>query len=96
MPMWRIWQTRRAQNAVGETPGRFNSCHRHVKEGTFIKHFKGGLYQVLLFTTCSKTHKQVIVYKSLDDDRLWTRPLEQFSERIVRDGYDGPRFVVID
>ena len=29
MPMWRIRQTRHAQNVVGATPGRFDSCHRH-------------------------------------------------------------------
>ena len=81
---------------MGATPGRFESCRWHMKPGTRLRHFKGSTYVVDVVATCALTGRPVIVYTSQADGLTWVRPLEEFDERIVRDGYDGPRFVVIE
>lgn len=40
----------------------------------------------------SETEEPFVVYHRDGSSELWVRPLEMWSERVVRDGYDGPRF----
>ena len=37
-----------------------------------------------------------MVYHRDGSSALWVRPLAMWSEHVVRDGYDGPRFAPID
>ncbi|MFH1099164.1 MAG: DUF1653 domain-containing protein [Candidatus Uhrbacteria bacterium] len=61
------------------------------------RHFKGKEYDVLGIATHSETLEELVVYrKRYDDHSLWVRPAAMFVERVVRDGYDGPRFVRVD
>lgn len=61
------------------------------------RHFKGNEYDVVGVATHSETLEEYIVYRQRYGDRsLWVRPLAMFTERVVRDGYDGPRFTRID
>lgn len=63
----------------------------------FYKHFKGGIYEVLMIVNHSETLEKHVVYKHLDFligygmDSGWTRPLKMFVELV-----DGkPRFEYI-
>ncbi len=60
--------------------------------GTY-RHFKGGRYEVLGTARHSETDEPLVLYRALHGEQgLWVRPLAAWSERVVRDGYDGPRF----
>lgn len=50
------------------------------KKGELYKHFKGTVYQVLGYAICSETHKELILYKSFKEDKVWSRPLEMFTD----------------
>lgn len=48
----------------------------------------------------SETEESFVVYHRDDSSvpvgtGLWVRPVEMWSERVVRDGYDGPRFTIL-
>ncbi|MBI4449465.1 DUF1653 domain-containing protein [Candidatus Uhrbacteria bacterium] len=61
------------------------------------RHFKGKEYDVIGVATHSETREEFVVYrKRYDDHALCIRPAAMFTERVTRDGYDGPRFVKID
>lgn len=52
-------------------------------------------YQVLFFGYDSETKGDVIVYKSLDDGKIWVRPKKMFFEKIEINGQYIPRFELI-
>lgn len=61
------------------------------------RHFKGGEYEIIGVATHSETREPIVVYRPLyGEGGLWVRPLAMFTERVVREGIDQPRFVYID
>lgn len=69
---------------------------KSLKIGVY-KHFKGGLYQVLFIAKNSENPDQeFVVYKSLEKDLIWIRPLSMFLENVNKDDYSGPRFSLIE
>ena len=62
------------------TPGRY-------------RHYKGGEYRVIGTARHSETDELLVVYRCLyDNDSLWVRPLEMFSDTVTLDGDTLPRF----
>ena len=60
------------------------------------KHFKGGEYEVLGVAKHSETQEELVVYRALYGEQgLWVRPLEMFTEMVVFDGKEMPRFAFI-
>ncbi len=60
------------------------------------RHFKGGEYQVTGVARHSETEELLVVYSPLyGDGGLWVRPLAMFTERVVHEGVEQPRFVRI-
>lgn len=49
------------------------------------RHFKGGYYVVHSVATVESSGEQVVVYQSLQDGRVWTRPLSVFQEPVPED-----------
>lgn len=43
------------------------------------QHFKGGEYATVDFVNDAETDSKSIVYRNIDDGRLWVRPLEEFN-----------------
>ena len=61
------------------------------------RHFKGKDYELLGTAVHSETGEPMAVYRALYGDRgLWVRPAAMWNERVERDGYSGPRFVLIE
>jgi hypothetical protein len=61
------------------------------------RHYKGGEYEVFFVATHSETEEQVVVYRTLYGDRsYWVRPLGMFTETVVVDGAEKPRFELIE
>ncbi len=66
-----------------------------IKKGIY-KHFKGNLYNVLEVAKHSETMEEYVVYKALyGEEGIWIRPLDMFTETIVRDGKELKRFELV-
>ncbi|OWK43056.1 DUF1653 domain-containing protein [Fimbriiglobus ruber] len=66
------------------TPGRY-------------RHFKGGEYEVIGTARHSETQEWYVVYRPLyGEGGLWVRPLAMFTEIVVREGKEIPRFTKVD
>lgn len=62
--------------------------------GQFIQHFKGGFYRILHFATDAETNEPVVVYISLKDGQIWTRPETEFHDAVEwPDGVTRRRFI---
>ena len=66
-----------------------------VKPGKY-KHYKGKFYEVIGVARHSETLEDVVVYKALYDNSLWTRPKKMFLENVSVDGKEVPRFEFIE
>ena len=56
-----------------------------VKPGKY-KHFKGNLYEVLFCARHSEDLKPMVIYKSLEDNQTWARPLDEFEKPLPNGG----------
>lgn len=66
-----------------------------VPQGIY-RHYKGNLYQVLHTAMHSETEETLVVYRCLYGEYgVWVRPLAMFSETVIRDGKEVPRFELI-
>ena len=53
------------------------------------------MYVVVGTARHSETEEPFVVYHRDGSSELWVRPLPMWAERVVRDGYDGPRFAAV-
>jgi hypothetical protein len=60
--------------------------------GQRYRHFKGGLYEVMLVAIHSENEEELVIYRDLRDGRFWARPLRMWSEQVEQDGFKGPRY----
>ena len=60
---------------------------REVQIGKKYKHFKNKLYEVILIALDSETLKKVVVYKSLYDDKIYTRDYDNFNSLVDKEKY---------
>ena len=66
-----------------------------VPQGIY-RHFKGILYQVLHTAQHSETEELLVVYRCLYGEYgVWVRPLAMFTETVISDGKEVPRFELI-
>lgn len=67
-----------------------------IRPGRY-RHFKGGEYQVLELARHSETGELMVVYRAqYGDGGLWVRPAAMWNETVQRDGYTGPRFILLE
>jgi hypothetical protein len=60
--------------------------------GTY-QHYKGPLYDVIGLARHSETEEWLVVYSPQYGDRgLWVRPLTMFTETVLIEGREVPRF----
>ena len=55
-----------------------------VQSGMY-KHFKGNRYEVLFCARHSEDLSVMVIYRSLVDNQVWSRPLEEFN-KLLPDG----------
>ncbi|MBO1530727.1 DUF1653 domain-containing protein [Psychrobacter sp. F1192] len=66
-----------------------------IPQGIY-RHYKGNLYQVLHTAQHSETEEALVVYRCLYGEYgVWVRPLTMFTETVIRDGKEAPRFELI-
>lgn len=57
------------------------------------RHYKGGLYEVIdSGVTHTESGEILVVYRSLEDGKVWARPLSIFFGEAIVDGKRVPRF----
>ncbi|MEX0930833.1 MAG: DUF1653 domain-containing protein [Candidatus Paceibacterota bacterium] len=75
---------------------------RHEIKTGLYQHYKGGKYEVLGVAHHEETLEPLVVYKALYESKdfgtnaLWVRPYNVFTEKILIDGKQIPRFTYID
>jgi hypothetical protein len=52
----------------------------YPQEGAFYRHYKGGLYQVLMVVLRESDAANMVVYQAQDGTIPWVRPLTEFAE----------------
>lgn len=61
------------------------------------RHYKGKEYEVFAVATHSETEEKLVVYRLLYGDfSYWVRPLTMFTETVIVDGIEQPRFSLIE
>lgn len=66
-----------------------------IKTGVY-RHYKGQLYSVLGTAHHSETLEKLVVYQALYGEfGLWVRPLTMFTETIIFNGKEIPRFTYL-
>ncbi len=62
------------------------------------KHFKGGVYEIVCIALdCENPKKKLVVYKNIDDGKIWVRELNDFiGEKVFDDETKVRRFVKIE
>jgi cyclomaltodextrinase / maltogenic alpha-amylase / neopullulanase len=56
------------------------------------QHYKGNYYTVAYVATHTETKEHFVIYKPVEGNRIWARPLEMFNEDVEVDGVMVPRF----
>ena len=66
-----------------------------VPQGIY-RHYKGSLYQILHTAKHSETEETLVVYRCLYGEYgVWVRPMAMFTESVMIDGKQVPRFEMI-
>lgn len=60
---------------------------RKIIEGQIYRHFKGHMYKVLCIGKDSETLKEVVIYRNIDTNEVWVRPLDMFSSLVDKNKY---------
>ena len=68
-----------------------------IKPGKY-QHYKGKSYEVIGIAKHSETLEEMVIYKALyqrEGENLWVRPLKMFTENVMVEGKEVPRFEYI-
>jgi hypothetical protein len=65
------------------------------KDGDQYRHYKGGLYEIVATGFLEATEQPCVIYRSLKNNSIWVRTVENFFELIDRDAQPVPRFKLI-
>lgn len=61
------------------------------------RHYKNKDYRVVSLAKHSETLEDMVVYNALyGDEGVWVRPLKMFTEKVVVNGKEMPRFLFIE
>lgn len=61
------------------------TMNRSLNTLSIYRHFKGGYYVVQSLASIESTGEEVVIYQSLQDGRVWVRPLTSFRELVPED-----------
>lgn len=59
------------------------------------QHYKGNFYEVLEIGLHSETLEEMVIYRSLKDEKIWVRPISMWDEEVIVNGEKVKRFTYI-
>lgn len=62
-----------------------------IKLGKY-QHFKGSIYEIVGVAIHSETKERMVVYQEENTKTLWVRPLTMFTETVMHEKKEVPRF----
>ena len=65
------------------------------QSGQLYKHYKGSVYQILYLGLHTETLEEVVVYKAVDKDQVWVRPLTMWNNIVEVQGQKVLRFTLL-
>ena len=72
------------------------SMRRRIPLGHY-RHFKGNEYLVQGLALHTETMEPLVIYQAMyGPGEIWVRPARMWTEQVERDGYSGPRFMLLD
>ena len=60
---------------------------REIKVGAKYKHFKGTIMEVIAIAKHSETLEDMVIYKHLEDNQIWARPMDMFNSKVDKEKY---------
>ena len=66
-----------------------------LQEGIY-QHYKGGKYELLFVAEQTETKEAMVIYRSLKDNKVWSRPLTNWQEKVEQEEKECDRFVRIE
>ena len=64
---------------------------RELKKGIY-RHYKGGEYEILSEALNTSDKKEIVVYRSIKDKKIWVRDKQEFLAEVEVDKEKKPRF----
>lgn len=61
--------------------------YRIPKQGEIYRHFKGNLYEVLAIAMHTETEETMVVYREVDGEKTYVRPLDMFVSKVDKEKY---------
>lgn len=52
----------------------------NIEVGKKYRHFKGHIVEVIAIGTNTETMEEMVVYKHLEQNKIWIRPLKMFAD----------------
>ena len=72
----------------------YNFIMQKIEIGKIYRHYKGNLYKIIALAKHSETLEDMVVYSSLDNSKIWTRPQKMWNE--IVDDKGTLRFKLIE
>lgn len=67
-----------------------------LKPGKY-RHYKGRTYELICVAKHTETDEPLVIYRALYGDRkIWARPYSMWTEKVMVNGVETPRFTWID
>lgn len=60
---------------------------REIKVGKKYKHFKGSIIEVIAIAKHSETLDLLVIYKHVDTNEVWARPIDMFNSLVDKEKY---------
>lgn len=60
---------------------------REIKVGAKYRHFKGTIMEVIAIAKHSETLEDMVIYKHLEDEQIWARPMDMFNSLVDKEKY---------
>ena len=60
---------------------------RNIEIGKIYRHFKGHIYKVINIALDSEDLSKLVVYKNIDDGKVWVRDYNMFNSKVDKEKY---------
>ena len=65
---------------------------QEISVGKTYRHYKGNLYKIIAIAKHSETLEEMVVYQSVENEQIWTRPKSMWNE--IVDNNNTMRFTI--